>query len=409
MMTVRLIELRRVVKNDSSIFLHCDPTSSHYLKIVMDALFGHKAFQNEIIWGYRRWPTIASRLQRMHDVVLFYGIGDERTFTTLRQEPTESSRKRWKGKRQRSLFDAERQRMPTIEEAAMSSGVALNDVWDIPIIAPVAKERLGYPTQKPLALLKRLIEISTKPGDVVLDPFCGCGTAVHAAHELQRKFLGIDISVFAVRLIQKRLKENLGIDVAATGIPRDFAAAAALADADKYQFQWWVNDFLGVDSFKERRRGADSGIDGQIYFMNGPRPVGKLITSVKGGKNIDVTMIRELKAVMLNEKAELGLFVSLAEPKQTMHSEAASAGFHTIGSKAYPRIQILSISDMMVGARPQFPELLRDRDPLAFKPRRATDTKPRKQSSLSFSFDGAPASSEQIIYVSPMHGSRRVA
>ncbi len=199
-MTVRLIELHAVLKPTGSIFLHCDPTASHYLKIILDAVFGHDCFQNEVIWAYRRWPTKARRFQRMHDVIFFYSKGSsrEQKFNLLYQEATESSKKRWKGHKQQASFFDDGSRKPTEELGQESDGVPLNDVWNIPIIAPVAKERIGYPTQKPLALLKRIISATTDKGDVVLDPFCGCGTSVEAAESLGRSWIGIDVTHYAI-------------------------------------------------------------------------------------------------------------------------------------------------------------------------------------------------------------------
>lgn len=402
MMTERLIELKRVLKDEGSIFLHCDPTASHYLKVVMDSVFGHNRFANEIVWSYRRWPTKAQQFQRMHDVILYYKAGEGSPFNVLYQEATESSQKRWKGQKQRALFDDHGRRLPTIEEAEMSLGVPLDDVWKISIIAPSAKERLGYPTQKPLKLLERIVQAASNKGEVVLDPFCGCGTTAHAAWSLGRKFVGIDISIYAVRLIQRRIKDNLNVELSVSGIPRDFAGANALAERDKYQFQWWVNDYLGVDTYRERRKGPDGGIDGQIYFLNGPRPIGKLITSVKGGTNIGVSMVRELQSVMQRDKAEMGLLVTLHEPKRTMITEAARHGVHEIGSRTYPRIQIISVSEMLEGRMPALPELLREHEPLAFsrKPKKAPGQS--KQGEFLFGFgNGAKVEGGEVTHINP--------
>ena len=206
MMAVRLLELHRVLKPTGSLYLHCDPTASHYLKLLLDAIFGKRHFQNEIIWSYRRWPSVSHRFQRMHDCLLFYTKRETgNLFNTLTVPPSPSSLKRWKGAMQKVIFTAEGARNPT-QESGVSLGVAMNDVWDIPIIAPVSKERLGYPTQKPVALLERIIAASSNEGDVVLDPFCGCGTAVHAAEKLKRQWIGIDVTHLAISLIEKRMK-----------------------------------------------------------------------------------------------------------------------------------------------------------------------------------------------------------
>ncbi len=205
-MVERMLAMKGLLKPTGSIFLHCDPTASHYIKVMMDGIFGHNNFQNEVIWSYRRWPTKANHFQAMHDVILFYKAGTKNTFNTLYQEPTESSKKRWKGKQQKVSFDNTGKRLPTLEEGGESLGVPLDDVWKISIIAPSANERLGYPTQKPIALLKRIISATTKEGDVVFDPFCGCATTIAAAHELNRKWIGCDIAYHAIkRVVQKRL------------------------------------------------------------------------------------------------------------------------------------------------------------------------------------------------------------
>ena len=230
MMAVRLIELHRVLKKTGSLYLHCDPTASHYLKILLDAVFGKSHFQNEIIWSYRRWPTKARRFQKMHDVILFYTKGVEPgTFNTLYQEASLSSQKRWKGKKQNVTFDVDGNRNPT-EEIDDASSVPLNTVWPISIIAPSAAERLGYPTQKPVALLERILSASSNEGDVVLDPFCGCGTTVHAAQKLGRQWIGIDVTHLAISLIEKRLKDAFpGIAMEVHGTPKDEAGARDLA------------------------------------------------------------------------------------------------------------------------------------------------------------------------------------
>lgn len=361
MMTARLIEMRTALKPTGSLFLHCDPTASHYLKIILDAVFGHRAFQNEIIWSYRRWPTTANRFQRMHDSILFYSREPgENQFHVLYQEPTESSKKRWKGKKQQATFWDDGSRRPGLELEEDSAGVPLNDVWNIPIIAPVAKERIGYPTQKPLTLLERIIEATTKPGDVVLDPFCGCGTTVEAAQKMGRAWLGIDVTHYAISLIEERLNRANAPkgSYEVFGRPTDLRGAHDLFRRDKHQFQWWASWLLGAQSYKTEKRGADGGVDGKFYFANGPYGTGKIVSSVKGGESIGVSHVRELEGVLRDQKAEMGILITLHEPTQPMRAFAAGAGF--VPQSAHgrlPRIQIVTVTDLLDGRMPQMPPM----------------------------------------------------
>ena len=207
MMAVRLLEMRRVLNPTGSIYLHCDPTASHYLKMLMDAVFGQANFRNEIVWSYRRWPSKSSYFQTMHDVLLFYARGTNTTFNVSYEPPSASYIKRFKGKTQ-VLDPVTKTRKIVVDQP--TKGLPQRDVWDISIIAGFAKERVGYPTQKPLTLLERIIKASSNEGDVVLDPFCGCATACVAADKLGRKWVGIDISPKAVELVNMRLRQTMG-------------------------------------------------------------------------------------------------------------------------------------------------------------------------------------------------------
>ena len=207
MMAVRLLEMRRVLKDTGSIYLHCDPTASHYLKLLMDATFGQVNFRNEIVWSYRRWPSKSSYFQTMHDVLLFYVRGTDTTFNVSYEPPSASYIKRFKGKTQ-VLDPVTKTRKIVVDQP--TKGLPQRDVWDISIIAGFAKERVGYPTQKPLALLERIVKASSNPDDVVLDPFAGCATACVAAEKLGRKWIGIDISPKAVELVNMRLRQTMG-------------------------------------------------------------------------------------------------------------------------------------------------------------------------------------------------------
>jgi hypothetical protein len=228
-------------------------------------------------------------------------------------------------------------------------GIPVDDFWDdIELVS--GAERLGYPTQKPLALLERIIQASSNEGDLVLDPFCGCGTAVHAAEKLKRYWIGIDITHLAISLIEKRLRDAFpNIEFKVIGAPEDFAGAEDLAKRDKYQFQWWACSLVNAQPYQGKKKGADRGIDGLIFFRDDNQPPKKIVVSVKGGEAVHVQMIRDLRGVMEREKAEIGLFVTLADPTQPMVGEAASAGLYH--SEAYnqdwPRMQILTIKGLL--------------------------------------------------------------
>jgi site-specific DNA-methyltransferase (adenine-specific) len=234
-------------------------------------------------------------------------------------------------------------------------GMAIPDVWtDIPPISAKSAERLGYPTQKPLALLERIIAASSNEGDVILDPFCGCGTAVHAAQKLGRKWIGIDITHLAIALIEKRLKGAFpGIAFDVHGTPKDLSGARDLAARDKYQFQWWACSLVNAQPYQGQKKGADGGIDGLIYFQDEAKTHKKIIVSVKGGTNVNVAMIRDLAHVVEREKAEIGVFVTLNPPSKPMLAEAIKEGYYSSPTieGAFPKLQILSIEDLLNGTK----------------------------------------------------------
>lgn len=240
-------------------------------------------------------------------------------------------------------------------------GVPLQDVWvDVPPISPVAAERLGYPTQKPLALLERIIEASSNEGDVVLDPFCGCGTAVHAAEKLKRQWIGIDITHLAVSLIERRLKDAFpAVEFEVHGTPRDLDGARDLAARDKYQFQWWAVSLVDAVPQGGKKKGADRGIDGIRWVRNGPREgdVEQVLVSVKGGEHVTSAMVRDLKGTVEREGAAAGLFITLAEPTREMQREAAATGFFESGFGRHPRMQIFTIRELLAGMKPDLPPL----------------------------------------------------
>ena len=244
-------------------------------------------------------------------------------------------------------------------------GRPLGDVWtDIPPLNSQAQERLGYPTQKPLALLERIIRMASAPGALVLDPFCGCGTTVHAAQKLGRQWIGIDITHLAISLIEKRLNDAFpGLAYEVHGTPKDLAGAHALADADKYQFQWWAVSLVNAVPYGGKKRGADTGIDGHIYFKPDGKTTEKGIVSVKGGATVGVAMVKDLIATVDREKAKVGVFITLAEPTSPMRTEAIATGFYETEYGKFPKIQILTIAELFAGRQPELPW----RDPGAFR------------------------------------------
>jgi site-specific DNA-methyltransferase (adenine-specific) len=366
MMANRLLELHRVLNATGSIYLHCDPTASHYLKLIMDAVFGADNFQNEIIWSYKRYTATSHRFQRLHDVILFYTRNKHNTFNDLRIEYGDNSGiadSHYKQDEEGNWYRLQKRKGQEPYKIALSEGRRLGDVWDIPLINASAKERLGYPTQKPVALLERIINASSKPGDVVLDPFCGCGTAIYSAQSLaqQRKWIGIDITHLAVTLIEKRLRDSFpDIEFDVIGTPRDIAAARDLALRNKYQFQYWACSLVNAHPFEGGKKGADGGVDGMIFFQDDAHTAKKIIVSVKGGGNVGVSMIRDLRATVERQRAEIGIFITLSRPTAPMITEAASAGFYhsPISNANFPKLQILTIEGLLNGTEfARYPDL----------------------------------------------------
>jgi site-specific DNA-methyltransferase (adenine-specific) len=427
MMAIRLVELHRVLKPTGSIYLHCDPTTGHYLKMLMDSVFGPRNFLNEIAWKRTYAHGSARRYGPVHDTLLFYAKGEHFRWTGLKSEHDPEyiarhftlvdpecgrrfqpitltgsgirhadSGKPWRGIDPSSVGrhwalpgalieslgiegSTTQERLDALDAAGMIywpqkaggtprlklyadelGGVAMPDVWtDIPPISAQAAERLGYPTQKPLALLERIVSASSNPGDIVLDPFCGCGTAVHAAHKLGRRWIGIDITHLAIGLIRRRMQDAFsGIAIEVIGEPVDLAGAHELAQRDKYQFQWWALDRLGAQPVSGKKKGADKGIDGVVPFFAGPKEDYKrAIVSVKGGEHVNVAMLRDLKGVLEREKEPIGILLTLASPTRDMITEAAAAGFYEseFWERKFPRVQILTIEDMLGGKRPDMP------------------------------------------------------
>ena len=413
MMAPRLIELRRVLKQTGSIYLHCDPTASHYLKILMDAVFGPENFRSNIVWKRTSSHSNASRnYGAVNDDLLFY-VKSNAAYTynvqyvpysenyvkenyyrvdengrlyrtdNLRNPSDRPNLKyEYKGykphangwaisKERMEKLDSEgRLHFPKSKDGRIllkryldeMPGMQVTNIWDdILVIHAMALERLGYPTQKPEALLERIIKASSNEGDLVLDPFCGCGTTVQVAQRLNRRWIGIDITHLAIGLIKKRLSDAFGPEIReryeVVGEPTDYNGAAALAAEDKYQFQWWALGQVGARP-ADQKKGADRGIDGRLYFHDDDSGKSKqIVFSVKAG-HVTVPQVRDLRGVLEREKAEIGIFISFEEPTRPMLKEAAEAGFYKSGpldELVYPRIQILTIQQIHDGKQPEYP------------------------------------------------------
>ncbi len=414
MMAPRLVELRRVMKQTASIYLHCDPTASHYLKMLMDAVFGPENFLNEVVWKRTGTHSSARRWGPIHDILLVYAsnIGSQvwnRPYVPLSDELLKShyrliapdgrhyehgeltgagtrhgrSGEPWRGfdvsaigrhwvttvEKLDELYNAGRIYLPKeggwprlIRYEEDSKGRALGDFWeDIPPINMRARERLGYQTQKPVALLERIITASSNPGDVVLDPFCGCGTTIDAAQRLERQWIGIDVTHLAIGLIKTRLRDAYGSEIdktyAVVGEPTTAEDAKTLAADDPFQFQWWALGLVGARPV-EQKKGADKGIDGRIYFHDEGegKDTKQIIISVKAG-GLHATHVRDLRGVLERERAEIGVLLSLEEPTKAMRKEAASGGFYTSHWGQHPRIQLLTVGELLAGKRIDCPPL----------------------------------------------------
>jgi site-specific DNA-methyltransferase (adenine-specific) len=429
MMSARLIELRRVLKSDGSLYLHCDPTASHYLKLVLDSIFGFENFGSEIIWRRTSSHSSARRWGPVHDVIFYYRKSAKYTWNEIFEiydekyiddfykfsddkgrfrigdltgagiragasgspwrdvDPTQVAR-HWAVPTaviSRMGFNGDfdqlsvQQKLDRLDELGLiywppkgrvpqfkryleaDRGNRIQDIiTDIKALSAQSKEKLGYPTQKPIALLERIIAASSKPGDVILDPFCGCGTAVDAAEKLGRQWIGIDITHLSIDLIERRMKDRYpelrakgGFKV--LGLPQDFDSAEKLARERPDQFEKWaVTRIAGARPYK--LQGADGGIDGILEFKEDAKTYKRVILSVKGGKNVGVSMVRDLKGVINRETdCEIGVFLSLYEPTQPMRTEAVNAGFYDWGGRRFPRLQIITVNDLFEGRVPFLP------------------------------------------------------
>ena len=439
MMAPRLVEIRRVMKPTASIYLHCDPTASHYLKMLMDAVFGPNNFLNEIIWQKIRVAKAQSaHFPKLQDVILCYGKSSEVRFYPQYLSPDETYKRKYytnvepttcrryqlvsfiQGGQGPPRRFGDRMITPppgkhwiwTQEriDAAMAQGLLVftdpdkprlkryleeyrgrnvGTIWtDIYPVNAVAAERLGYPTQKPMALLERIILSSCPEGGVVLDPFCGCGTTIAAAQALGRPWIGIDITHLAITLIKQRLKDSFSIEHAVRTIPsgkgetakaaeapaeyggatkRSFHVvgeptsvpdAATLAASDPYQFQWWALGLVGARPV-EQKKGADKGIDGRIVFQGDkPGSFESVILSVKAGKT-GSARVRDLKGVLEREKAAIGVLISMQEPTSAMKTEAVTAGFYesALWRRKYPKVQLFTVEELLTGKRVEMPPI----------------------------------------------------
>lgn len=362
MMAPRLAELRRVLKPTGSVYLHCDPTASHYLKMLLDAVFRPGNFRNEVIWSYKRYTAASYRFQRLHDVILFYGKSGKPTWNGLRDEYGPKSGKadsHYKQDEEGRWYRWQKRKGKDPYKIYMSKGRRVGDVWELSHINASARERLGYPTQKPETLLERIIRSSSNEGDVVLDPFCGCGTTVAVAQRLSRHWIGIDVTHLAITLIKHRLQDAFGDSARykVIGEPVALPGAKALAKQDPYQFQWWALGLVGARP-ADQRKGADKGIDGRLYFHDEGEhgKTKQIIISVKAGKT-SVAHLRDLRGVLGREKAAIGVLISLERPTKPMRAEAASAGFYESPGwrKKYPRVQLLTVAELLKGRKIDYP------------------------------------------------------
>jgi len=406
MMAPRLVELHRVLKPTGSLYLHCDPTASHYLKLLLDAIFGPEHFQNEIVWERTSSHNMRTKgYVRVNDTLFFYTKTDQFTFNQVYTAYGEAQLSRFKKDKDGRLYKAEnltfsspnlsrqfkwrgtkppphrswgasleqlekwyaegrillkRDGTPRMDGLKVfldeTKGKPLTTNWtDIQRVGNTSGERLGYQTQKPEALLERIITVSSNEGDTVLDPFCGCGTTIAAAQKLKRRWVGIDVTYLAISLIKSRLQT--GFSGAATytvvGEPTTIEDAKVLAETEPYQFQWWALDLVGARDAGQKK-GADKGIDGRLYFHDGSEQTKQVILSVKAG-TLHATHVRDLVGVVQREKAEIGVLVSFEEPTRPMREEAASAGFYTSPWGKHPRIQLLTVADLLAGKGIDYP------------------------------------------------------
>lgn len=437
-MAPRLTEMRRVMKPGGALYLHCDPTASHYLKVLLDGVFGSENFRSEVVWKRTNTHGDAKRWSPVHDTLLYYTNGQAATWNPQYEahgddyiaakyryddgdgrlyqldnmtspKPRPNMMYEWRGhasppngwRYSRSTMerlhnegriwypDSKNKRPRLKRYLGEMRGVLRGSVWtDISPLNSQAQEREGYPTQKPEALLDRIIKASSNEGDVVLDPFCGCGTLIASAHRLGRQWIGIDIAHVAIRVIRGRMLKWHGLELKPgrdiEGVPVSAQDAAQLAAEDPFRFQSWALDQVGIYG-TEPRRGADRGIDGRLYFNDDAkgRSPKQIIISVKGG-HVTVSHLRDLGHVVTREKAQIGVMISLNRPTAAMKREAAGAGFwESKWGTRHPRLQILTIDDLFAGKTIDYPRSAEDFKRSA-RPRRRYPT-PRRAEQLDLS------------------------
>lgn len=412
MMAVRLVELHRVLKPTGSLYLHCDPTASHYLKLVLDAVFGAENYQAEIIWRRTNARSTSGKWPRLHDTILNYSRTPSALFhkqvapgeltkvphtlitgkdglkyntfelTGAGRTKDGESGKPWRGFDPNKMGRHWGYSAAQLEEWVagdlihfpanggfprrrsdepfdpLNRTVTVGDVWsDIDRLNQTAKERLGYPTQKPRALLERIIAASSNPGDVVLDPFCGCGTAVDAAQKLGRQWIGIDVTHIAIGMIENRMREGYpGIAFETIGVPRDLASAEKLAMDDPHQFQQWV--CWQVGGYPRDKKGGDKGVDGWFNYLAAGGKIETGVISVKAGDNVNPNMVRDLGRVMERDKHRFGLFVMKGMPTKGMRDEAASQPTIETEFGRFPALQFVTLAELFMGLKPKLPPLI---------------------------------------------------
>jgi DNA modification methylase len=406
MMAPRLIELHRTLKPTGSLYLHCDPTASHYLKLLLDAVFGAVNFRSDITWKRTNVHNDSKGWSAVADTLLYY-VKDNRSAYCWNPPYADHGADYVEGKYRHQDADGRAYRLsdlnapggrgPIYEFEGLTRpwrfteenlrrldaeghiykgsrvpqlkryldkmrGTLLTNVWtDINPINAMARERLGYPTQKPVALLRRIIDASTNPGDVVLDPFCGCGTTIDAAEEAPaRRWIGIDITHLSIGLIKHRLADRYGPEVAQTyltiGEPTTVDDARVLAKEDPFQFQAWALGLAGARVAGSDKKGGDRGIDGRLYFHDGSADTRQIVLSVKAGHLVP-TFVRDLRGVIEREGAEIGGLLSFETPTAGMRSEAAEAGFYTSPWGRHPRIQLRTIGELLDGRGLDYPHV----------------------------------------------------
>jgi DNA modification methylase len=444
MMAPRLVELHRVLKPNGSIYLHCDPTASHYLKLLLDAVFGPANFRNEIIWKRTSGHSDARRYGRVHDVILYASRGPTPQWNQIYQtyDPAyveqyyrykDADGRRfmsdnlsasglagggydyeWKGVRRvwrcptstMERLESEgriyytRNGMPRLKRYLdEAKGMPAQDMWtDIEALRSWHQERLGYPTQKPEELLERIIQASSNEGDVILDPFCGCGTTIAAAQKLNRRWIGIDITHLAIGLIKERLQVGYGeaARYVERGSPETVHDARDLARRDPWEFQNWAIHLVGGRRH-ESKKGPDKGIDGRMYLQDGQGDHYQLIISVKSGK-LKADDVRALAGVVQRERAEMGVLITLHPPTAQMRADAVEAGFFDCRWGRFPKVQIITIGELLKGQKVQRPYVTNMNATYRQAPRaKAKDAEP-----LALALDEEP----EPIIARPAPGSR---